>query len=90
MRARRGPRGDLELCSGPGKLTQALGVGLEHDGADLTREPFAIWPRGADWAGEIVTGPRVGITKAIERPWRFCLAGSPYVSRPRPPGTTKA
>jgi DNA-3-methyladenine glycosylase len=84
MRKRRGVRTDIELCSGPGKLTEALGIGLEANGADLGSEPFGLLPREQDWAGEIVAAPRVGITKAVERPWRFCLAGSPFVSRPRP------
>ena len=83
MRARRGERPDLDLCSGPGKLTEALGVGLDANGADLTAEPFLLLSPGDDWQGEIVTGRRIGITKAVERPWRFCLADSPYVSRPR-------
>jgi len=84
MRARRGERPDLDLCSGPGKLTEALGVGLDANGADLSQDPFLLLPREDGWRGEIATGPRVGITKAVERPWRFSLAGSPYVSRPRP------
>jgi DNA-3-methyladenine glycosylase len=83
MRGRRGVGRDLDLCSGPGKLTEALGVGLERNGADLGAEPFLLLPREAGWSGEIVTGPRVGISKAVERPWRFSLAGSPHVSRPR-------
>ena len=83
MRERRGDRPDPELCSGPGKLTEALGVGLEQNGTDLTRDPFLLLrPEGGPPA--IVTGPRIGITKAVERPWRFCAAGSPFVSRPRP------
>ena len=86
MRARRGERPDCDLCSGPGKLTEALGIGLEANGADLFRDPFLLLPRERSWRGEVVTGPRVGITKAVERPWRFCAAGSPFVSRPRPPG----
>jgi DNA-3-methyladenine glycosylase len=82
MRERRGERPDGELCSGPGKLTEALGVGLEHNGADLGREPFLLLaPTGEPPA--VVTGPRIGITKAVERPWRFCAAGNPFVSRPR-------
>jgi DNA-3-methyladenine glycosylase len=85
MRERRGPRPDADLCSGPGKLTEALGIGLADNGADLGRAPFELRSRSRDWAGEIVAGPRVGITKAVERPWRFCLAVSPFVSRPRPP-----
>jgi DNA-3-methyladenine glycosylase len=83
MRERRGDRPDGELCSGPGKLTEALGVGLEHNGADLACAPFLLLPpQGAPPA--IVTGPRIGITKAVERPWRFCAAGSRFVSRPFP------
>lgn len=85
MRLRRGDRPDAELCSGPGKLTEALGVGLESNGADLTSDPFVLLPREPGWSGRIVAGPRVGITKAVERPWRFSLAGSCFVSRPRPP-----
>lgn len=86
MRRRRGERPDADLCSGPGKLTEALGIGLNDNGADLTRDPFLLLPREPDWAGEIVAGPRIGITKAVERPWRFCLANSPHASRPRPAG----
>lgn len=84
MRKRRGARSDIELCSGPGKLTEALGIGLEANGADLGSAPFRVLPREEGWDGEIVAGKRIGITKAVERPWRFCLAGSPFVSRPRP------
>jgi DNA-3-methyladenine glycosylase len=84
MRARRGRRPAADLCSGPGKLTEALGVGLEANGADLGAEPFLLAPREPGWEGEIVTGPRVGITKAVDRPWRFSLADSRFVSRPRP------
>ena len=82
MRERRG-RPDPELCSGPGKLTEALGIGLDANGADLSRDPFLILPPEPSWDGEVLTGPRIGITKAVERPWRFCLAGSRHVSRPR-------
>ena len=83
MRARRGERPDGELCSGPGKLTEALGIGLDQNNADLGREPFLLLaPEGA--APAVVTGPRIGITKATERPWRFCAAGSEFVSRPHP------
>jgi DNA-3-methyladenine glycosylase len=82
MRARRGGRPDRDLCSGPGKLTEALGIGLEDNDADLSRDPFLLLPPAEGWDAEIVTGPRVGITKAVERPWRFGEAGSPYVSKP--------
>jgi DNA-3-methyladenine glycosylase len=84
MQARRGPRPAADLCSGPGKLTEALGIGLEANGADLLAEPFLFLPPETGWEGEVVAGPRVGITKAVDRPWRFSLAGSPFVSRPRP------
>jgi DNA-3-methyladenine glycosylase len=84
MRARRGERPDTDLCSGPGKLTDALGIGLDANGADLTADPFLLLPPEPGWSGEIVTSPRVGITKAVERPWRFSLANSSFVSRPRP------
>jgi DNA-3-methyladenine glycosylase len=87
MRARRRVARDAELCSGPGKLTQALGVGLEHNATSLVGGPVRIEPRPPAWAApELVTGPRVGITKAADLPWRFCAAGSRHVSRPRPSG----
>ncbi|HEX6752350.1 MAG TPA: DNA-3-methyladenine glycosylase [Solirubrobacterales bacterium] len=82
MRARRGGRPDRELCSGPGKLTEALAIGLGDNGADLSDDPFALLGPEPGWEGEILTGPRVGITKAVDRPWRFGLADSPYISRP--------
>jgi DNA-3-methyladenine glycosylase len=84
MGARRGGRGERELCSGPGRLTEALGIGLEANGADLSIDPFLLRAAQTSWRSEVVTGPRVGISKAIERPWRFCAAGSRFVSRPRP------
>lgn len=84
MRERRGERPATDLCSGPGKLTEALGVGLEANGADLAADPFCLLPPEPSWTGKVVTSPRVGITKAVDRPWRFSLAGSPFVSRPRP------
>jgi DNA-3-methyladenine glycosylase len=89
MRSRRGERPDADLCSGPGKLTDALGIGLDANDTDLGEDPFLLMPREPGWEGEIVTGPRVGITKAVERPWRFSLADSAYVSRPRP-GSSRA
>ncbi len=82
MRARRGERPDRELCSGPGKLTEALGIGLEQNDSDLSRDPFLILPPEPGSALEVLTGPRIGITKAVERPWRFAAADSPYVSKP--------
>jgi DNA-3-methyladenine glycosylase len=80
MRARRGLHDIRLLCAGPGRLCQALGVTREHDGLPLDEPPFELHPRGRDV--EIVSGPRVGITKAVELPWRYGLAGSRYFSRP--------
>ena len=82
MRERRGVERVEELCSGPGKLTQALGVGLDLNGVSLTTGPIEVLERDMDL--EVVTAPRVGITKAADLPWRFCAAGSRFVSRPRP------
>jgi DNA-3-methyladenine glycosylase len=84
MRSRRPKaRTDLDLCSGPGKLTEAIGVTLAQNGARLDREPFLLLrPEGA--APEVVTSPRIGITKAVEQPWRYSASGNKYVSRPRP------
>jgi DNA-3-methyladenine glycosylase len=84
MRERRGVRSDRDLCSGPGKLTEALGVGLAENDADLMREPFLLLEPAGGGRPEVTVGPRIGITKAVERPWRFCAAGSPFVSRPWP------
>jgi DNA-3-methyladenine glycosylase len=73
------------LCSGPGKLTEALGVDLSLNGADLLAPPFELSERGETWNGaEIVTSERIGITKAAELPWRYSVAGSRYVSKPWP------
>jgi DNA-3-methyladenine glycosylase len=85
MRERRG-RDEVEaLCSGPGKLTEALGVGLDLNGSDLLAPPFELSDRGETWKGaEIVASTRIGITKAADLPWRYCAAGSRYVSRPWP------
>jgi DNA-3-methyladenine glycosylase len=85
MRARRGNRPDLDLCSGPGKLTEALGVGLEHNDLPLDRDPFLLLPPAGE-PPEVAVGPRIGITKAVDRPWRFSAAGSRFVSRPWPAG----
>jgi len=85
MRGRRG-REDIEgLCSGPGKLTEALGVDLSLNGADLLQPPFDLSERSASGAAvEIVASERIGITKAADLPWRYSAAGSRYVSRPWP------
>ena len=78
MRARRGVD---DLCGGPGKLTQALGIGLGLNGSDLATGPVVIEP-GPPL--EALAGTRIGITKAAELPWRFCAVGSRCVSRPWP------
>ena len=83
MRVRRGVEELRALCSGPGKLCQALGITREHDGLPLDRPPFELRPREA--APEIVTGPRIGITRATELSWRYGLAGSRFLSRPLRP-----
>jgi DNA-3-methyladenine glycosylase len=83
MRERRQVKSDRDLCNGPGKLTEALGIDLGDNERDLSREPFLIAPPAGE-APEIVAGPRIGITKAVDLPWRFCAAGSRYVSRPLP------
>jgi DNA-3-methyladenine glycosylase len=83
MRERRGRDEVRELCSGPGKLTEALGIGLEENRAPLDRPPFELRGRSdvrRDVA--VATGPRIGITRAAARPWRFCAADSRFLSRP--------
>jgi len=86
MRERRSLDRPGDLCSGPGKLTQALGIGLELNGSSLPDGPIEIEPRPSEAAPRLVSGPRIGITKAAELPWRFCEAESRHVSRPLPPG----
>jgi DNA-3-methyladenine glycosylase len=84
MRERRGVADVRQLCSGPGKLCQALGVTRGHDGLSLEAPPFGLIPR--DQEPEIVAGPRIGISRAADLPWRFGLAGSMFLSRPFPKG----
>jgi DNA-3-methyladenine glycosylase len=87
MRARRGVDRADELCSGPGKLTQALGVGLELNATSLLDGPIRVESPPASWAApELDVGRRIGITKAPELEWRFSARGSRHVSRPWPPG----
>lgn len=86
MFERRRVAREVDLCSGPGKLSQALDVGLERNGEDLLSGPLRIGPRPPAWRDPAwVAGPRVGITKAVDLPWRFCAVGAPSVSRPWPP-----
>ncbi len=79
MRARRGLDDVRLLCAGPGRVCQALGLSGEQDGLPLDRPPFALLP--ADEQARVVAGPRVGITRAVELPWRYGLAGSRFLSR---------
>ena len=80
MRARRGVSAERALCSGPGKLCQALGITRDHDGLALDEPPFMLLARSE--TPPIATGARVGITRATELSWRYGLAGSPFLSRP--------
>jgi DNA-3-methyladenine glycosylase len=83
MRARRGRAEPRELCSGPGKLTEALAIELSDNGRSLLEPPFELTARGAGWEGvEVLTARRVGISRGVEYPWRFCAAGSRFLSRP--------
>jgi len=79
MQRRRGPVKPTQLCAGPGRLTQALGITGALDGKPLDEPPFLLKPRTG--TPEIIFGPRVGITRAVEVPWRFGMAGSRFVSR---------
>ena len=80
MRERRGLDAERLLCSGPGKLCQALGVSRSHNALALALPPFTLAP--APEPVVVVAGPRIGISKAMDVPWRFGLAGSRFVSRP--------
>ena len=80
MQQRRGGLGLRQLCSGPGKLCQALAVDSAQNGLSLEQPPFDLLP--ADRAHDIATGPRIGITKAADTPWRFVRRGSPFLSKP--------
>ena len=84
MRDRRG--NSHNLCSGPGRLTEALAISDVHDGLSLARPPFRLEDRKAEVT--IISGPRIGISRAVERPWRFGIVGSPHLSRPFPVGST--
>ncbi|CAN5360553.1 DNA-3-methyladenine glycosylase [soil metagenome] len=80
MRERRGLDNERLLCAGPGRLCQALAVNSGHNGTRIDAAPFELEP--ATKTLEVVSGPRIGISKAIDVPWRFGLAGSPFLSRP--------
>ena len=80
MQERRGGMAERQLCSGPGKLCQALAVDIGHNGLPLDHPPFELLP--AEISHDIATGPRIGITKGAETPWRFVRRGSPFLSKP--------
>ena len=82
MAGRRGLADPRILCSGPGRLTQALGLSIAENGLPLDAPPFRLEPREID--GPLVAGPRIGITRAAATPWRFGLQGSRHLSRPFP------
>jgi DNA-3-methyladenine glycosylase len=83
MQQRRGLEPLRSLCSGPGKLTQALGITLAYNGSDLASGPVVIASRPAAWRDlSVVADRRIGITRAVELPWRFSAAGSRFLSRP--------
>ena len=79
MRVRRGLTADRALCSGPGKLCQALGITRVLDGLPLDEPPFELFAREEE--PRLAVGRRIGITRAVEQPWRYGLAGSPFLSR---------
>jgi DNA-3-methyladenine glycosylase len=79
MRKRRGLEAPRALCSGPGKLCQALGITRVYDGLALDEPPFELLARESE--PPLAVGVRVGITRAVEQPWRYGLAGSPFLSR---------
>ena len=82
MRERRGVASERLLCAGPGRLGQALAISHALNGLRLDRRPFRVVARGDDPAGVVQAGVRIGITKSVELPWRFVLAGSPFLSKP--------
>jgi DNA-3-methyladenine glycosylase len=79
MRRRRGATDERQLCSGPGKLCKALGVTSKHNGLPLDRAPFEL--RARMRKPDIVVGPRIGISKAVEQPWRYGMQGSRFLSK---------
>lgn len=84
MRGRRRTTDDRLLCAGPGRLCQALAIDRHLDGADALDPAGPVALHGRAGPAQVVSGPRIGISVATERPWRFGLAGSPFVSRPFP------
>jgi len=88
MRRRRGLEDIHALCSGPGKLTEAIGITIAHNGLALDAPPIELFARRDDV--EVVRGVRIGITKAVDLPWRFGLKGSRFLSKPFGPSSRGA
>lgn len=86
MRRRRGVDDERRLCAGPGNVCAALGVTRDHNGLPLDRPPFSVLARAA--APELAVGVRIGITKAVDHPWRYGMKGSKFLSKPFPQGPT--
>ncbi len=84
MRRRRGLSEVRLLCAGPGRVGQALGITVTHNGMPLDEAPFALFARADEV--DVIAGPRIGITKAAEKPWRYGLKGSAFLSKPFRPG----
>jgi DNA-3-methyladenine glycosylase len=85
MRRRRGLAAERLLCAGPGRVCEALGITAAHNGLALDEPPFTLFARTGEV--DVVAGPRIGITKAAEKPWRYGLKGSAFLSKPfRSPG----
>jgi DNA-3-methyladenine glycosylase len=85
MRRRRGVSEDRLLCAGPGRLCEALGITAKHNGMALDQPPFAIFARPQ--AVDVISGPRIGLTEAVDKTWRYGLKDSPFLSKPfRPAG----
>jgi len=87
MRRRRGTSDERLLCSGPGRVCQALGITAAHNGLALDAPPFKLLPRIGPV--EVVAGPRIGITKAVDEPWRYGLKDSRFLSKPFAPTATR-
>jgi DNA-3-methyladenine glycosylase len=84
MRRRRGIADDRLLCSGPGRVCEALRITRAQNGLALDAPPFELFARTS--TVEVISGPRIGLTKAVDKPWRYGLKGSRYLSKPfKPP-----
>jgi DNA-3-methyladenine glycosylase len=85
MRRRRGIKDERLLCSGPGRVCEALGITIADYGLALDEPPFELYGRTGNV--DVITGPRIGLTRAVDRPWRYGLKGSRFLSKPFKPST---